>query len=290
MAERYILAAMLINGGMVVFELSLGLLIQSMALMADAMHNMIDIAVMGISYGAERMARRPTTARMTFGYRKIEFLAALLNSIILSIAIAFILWHAVGRLLDPPFVPGRQMLLIASVALLGNGLAASILRKIKEKSINVKAAWLHSVFDFLFSAGVIVSALLIMGFEWFILDPLISIIICIFIFREVYRLIQRSVKSLLDAVPPGIDFYSVQRELKSIEGVCKVNDLHIWQSGSSQLLLSAHLTMAPDLNDSEGIIKSAHEMLRQKYGINHATIEILPYGAEKTVCCNGENI
>jgi len=289
MSDRNLLVAIFINGGIVACEFFFGFLIRSMALISDALHNLSDIAVMAISYGAEKVSRRPSTTKMTFGYRKIEFVAAFVNSIVLSVAIAFILYEAIGRLFNPPPVPGREMLWVATFALLGNGAATLILKKTADRSVNIKTAWLHSLTDSLFSAGVIVSAVMIIVLEWFILDPLISIIICLFIGREIYRIVYHAITSLMDAVPPGIDWQEVQGELQSIEGVSQVNDLHIWQSGTNQLLLSAHLSMMPEMRDSERIIKLAHELLKQKYGIDHATIEVLPFDAKGIDCCYQSN-
>ena len=283
---KNLLFAMVINGGIVVFEMVFGLLIQSMALISDAVHNLSDIAAMGFSYWAERVAVRPANASKTYGYRKIEFIAAFVNSIVLSVAIAFILWEAVARLTAPPVIPGKEMLWVAVIAFVGNGAATLLLQKISVRNFNLKSAWLHSLQDALFSLGVIVGALLIMFFGWHIIDPLISIAISLFIAREIYRIVRQTVNSLLDAVPPGIDFIQVRNDLLAMDAVAEVNDLHIWQTGADQKLLSAHLRMTEEAPDSETIIRTAQEMLLHKYGINHTTLQILPGSAEELEHCN----
>jgi len=205
--------AIVINGGIVVFEMVFGFLIQSMALISDAVHNLSDIAAMVFSYWAEKVARRPANAAKTYGYRKIEFIAAFVNSIVLSVVIAFVFWETLKRLASPLEIPGKEMLWVAVVAFIGNGAATLLLQKISARNINMKSAWLHSLQDALFSLGVIVGALLIISFGWRFVDPLISLAICIVIAREIIRIIRQAVNSLLDSVPPGIDFSQVRSDL-----------------------------------------------------------------------------
>ena len=283
---KNLLFAIVINGGIVAFEMVFGLLIQSMALVSDAVHNLSDIAAMGFSYWAEKVSGRPANERKTYGYHKIEFVAAFVNSLVLSVAIAFILWEALGRLTAPPAIPGREMLWVAVIAFAGNGAATLLLRKISSRNLNMRSAWLHSFQDALFSLGVIVGATLIMLFGWNVIDPLLSIAISLFILREIYKIVRQTVDSLLDAVPPGIDFIQVRSDLLFIPGVAEVSDLHVWQTGADRKLLSAHLRMTEGSSDSESIIRQAQEMLMHKYGINHTTLQILPFSAGNMEHCN----
>ena len=278
--------AIVINGGIVAFEMVFGLLIQSMALISDAVHNLSDIAAMGFSYWAEKVSSRPANERKTNGYHKIEFIAAFVNSLVLSVAIAFILWEALGRLAALPAIPGREMLWVAVIAFAGNGAATLLLQKISSRNLNMRSAWLHSFQDALFSLGVIVGAALIMLFGWNVIDPLLSIAISLFILREIYRIVRQAVDSLLDAVPPGLDFSQVRSDLLSIPGVAEVNDLHVWRTGTNRKLLSAHLLMTEGSSDSETIIRQAQEMLLRKYEINHITLQILPFSAGDMAHCN----
>jgi len=278
--------AMVINGGIVVFEMFFGLMIQSMALISDAVHNLSDIAAMIFSYWAEKVSRRPATALKTYGYRKVEFIAAFVNSIVLSVVIAFVFWETLKRFTAPLEIPGKEMLWVAVVAFVGNGAATLLLQKISARNFNMKSAWLHSLQDALFSLGVIVGALLIMFFGWRLVDPLISLAICIVIAREIYKIVRQAVNSLLDAVPPGIDFLQVKNDLLAIPAVAEVNDLHIWQTGAEQKLLSAHLKSGEESPDHETIIRAVQEILLQKYGINHTTLQILPASAGKMEHCS----
>lgn len=281
-----LILAILINGGIVVFEMIFGLLISSMALISDAVHNLSDIAAMSFTYWAEKMSRRPATEHKTYGWRKMEFIAAFINSIVLSVVIAFVFWESVQRLFSPAQVSGTMMLWVAVVAFVGNSAATLLLQKISARNFNIKSAWLHSLQDALFSLGVIVGALLIMHFDLYFIDPLISMVICIFIAREIYKIIRHTVNALLDSVPADVDFNAVKRDLLSVSGVAEVNDLHIWQTGTGQKLLSAHLVSDDEAPDHEQIIRAVQKILHEDHGIDHTTIQLLPSSAREMEHCN----
>ena len=281
-----LLLAILINGGIVVFEMIFGLLISSMALISDAVHNLSDIAAMSFTCWAEKMSRRPATEHKTYGWRKMEFIAAFVNSIVLSVVIAFVFWESVQRLFSPAQVSGTMMLWVAVVAFVGNSAATLLLQKISARNFNIKSAWLHSLQDALFSLGVIVGALLIMYFDLYFIDPLISMVICIFIAREIYKIIRHTINALLDSVPADVDFNAVKRDLLSVSGVAEVNDLHIWQTGTGQKLLSAHLVSDDEAPDHEQIIRAVQKILHEDHGIDHTTIQLLPSSAREMEHCN----
>ena len=281
-----LLLAILINGGIVVFEMIFGLLISSMALISDAVHNLSDIAAMSFTCWAEKMSRRPATEHKTYGWRKMEFIAAFVNSIVLSVVIAFVFWESVQRLFSPAQVSGTLMLWVAVVAFVGNSAATLLLQKISARNFNIKSAWLHSLQDALFSLGVMVGALLMMHFDLYFIDPLISMVICIFIAREIYKIIRHTVNALLDSVPADVDFNAVKRDLLSVSGVAEVNDLHIWQTGTGQKLLSAHLVSDDEAPDHEQIIRAVQKILHEDHGIDHTTIQLLPSSAREMEHCN----
>ncbi|MDD5168319.1 MAG: cation diffusion facilitator family transporter, partial [Syntrophales bacterium] len=283
---KNLIFAIVINGGIVVFEMIFGLMIQSMALISDAVHNLSDIAAMGFAYWAEKVARRPANEEKTYGYRKIEFIAAFVNSILLSVVIAFVFWESLLRLAAPPEIPGMEMLWVAVVAFAGNGAATLLLQKIAVRNFNMRSVWLHSLQDALFSLGVITGAVLITIFGWRLVDPILSMAICLVISREIYRIVRHAINSLMDAVPPGIDFAEVRDDLLAMEDVAEVNDLHIWQTGSTQKLLSVHILTREGLSDSGMVVRSAQEMLNHKYGINHATLQVLPFTDREMAHCS----
>ena len=269
-----LLSAILINGGIVIFEIVLGVITGSMALVSDAVHNISDISAMILGYWSEKVSQKPATTSKTYGYKKIEFITAFANSIILSIAILFIFYESVLRLLQPVVVESTTMFWVALVALGGNSIATLILTKSSQKNFNLKAVWLHSLQDALLSLGVVVGAVIIHFTGWSIVDPILSIVIGIFITKEIYKIISHTINALLDSVPDGIDFYEVKKEILKISGVEKVEDLHIWQSDSHTKMLSAHIKSTDKITNQK-IIESAKKMLHDKFDIKHTTLQVV---------------
>ena len=267
--------SILINIVIVVFEIIYGLMIGSLALVSDAFHNLTDIASMTLSYIGEKISAKASNNKKTYGYKKTEAIIAFINSSVLLAVIIFILFEAVKRLFSPVEINGLSMIIVASVAFIGNGVATIILNT-GEKNLNMKSAWLHSLQDAIFSLAVIVASVLIYYFHWNIIDPLISIIISLFLIKEAYHITKESIDMLMDSVPSDIDFNEVKEDLLKIDNVQQVNDLHIWQANSKEKLLSAHLEIS-DLNndDRNKLLLSIQHSLKEKYRINHATIQLV---------------
>ena len=277
--------AIVINSGIVVFEIVFGIITGSVALISDAVHNLSDISAMILGYIAEKIARRPTNARKTYGYHKIEFIIAFANAILLAIAIGFVFFEALERLLNPVEVGSQSMFYVALVALIGNSLATLILQKVSTQNFNLKAVWLHSLQDALLSLGVLIASIIIHFTQWNFIDPLISIFIALFIAKEIYKIGRATVNALLDAVPENLDFEEIKKDLLNLENVKKVNDLHIWQSGSHKVMLSAHLRAEKDA-DNQDIIRKAQHMLCDTYKIEHTTLQVIPFGVKDFLHCN----
>lgn len=265
-----------INIIIVVFEIIFGLLSRSFALITDALHNVADVGSMILSLWGEKLADKPQTDKKTYGYKRAEILIAFTNASLLLAIVGFLLVEAFIRLFKPESVSGITMMIVAGVALLGNGLATYLLQKGADKNLNLKSAWLHSLQDALFSLGVIIGAAIIYLTGWNWLDPLISIIISIFLFKEIFKILFKAIDMLMDSVPKDIDFAEVKSRLLAISGVIEVNDLHIWQTSSENKLLSAHLTIA-ELEAKERIklIIEMQDLLEKKYRINHVTLQIV---------------
>ncbi|MFA6048141.1 MAG: cation diffusion facilitator family transporter [Parcubacteria group bacterium] len=273
-ATKNLAFAIGLNIIIVAFEIIFGLLSRSMALISEAIHNFTDVGSMGLSFWGEKLADRPQTNSKTFGYKRAEVIIAFTNGGILLAVTIFIIIEAVGRLLHPETVAGFQMLIAAVVALVGNGIATYILEKDSHKNLNLKSAWLHSFQDAIFSLGVLAAALIIYFTGWNWVDPALSLIISVFLLKEIYSLVMESVEMLLDSVPSDVDFLEVQKSLLAEEGIQEVHDLHIWQTNTDNRFLSAHL-MTGQSDDSQRInmIVSIQKMLREKYRINHATLQ-----------------
>lgn len=271
-----LLSAIFINSGIVIFEIAFGVVTGSMALVSDAVHNLSDISAMILGFWSEKVAKKPATNQKTFGYKKIEFITAFANSIFLSVTIAFILYEAVTRLWSPIEVQSNTMFFVAVIALIGNSVATFILQKTADQNFNLKAVWLHSLQDALISLGVVVAAIIIYFTEWNIIDPIISIMICIFIAREIYKIISQAINALLDSVPNDIDFELVKQDILKIENVEKVTDLHIWQTGSEDRFLSTHIIIK-EMAGTERIkiLAKIMSLLKETYHIKHPTLQMV---------------
>ena len=210
-------------------------------------------------------------------------LIALTNCALLLAVMALICFEAVKRLLHPVAVASLPMLAVAIVALLGNALATWLLRSNSHQNLNLKSAYLHSFQDALFSLGVIIAAIVIYLTGWTWIDPLISIVIALFIVRQIFAIGASSLNILLDAMPAGLDFNKVKQTLLSIEGVCAVCDLHIWQMDSRQRMLTAHLRLTDDAS-RDRVLRSVQDILKAKHSITHTTIQCTT--SETGDCCD----
>ncbi len=285
--SKNLILSISINIVIVVFEIVFGLLSRSFALITDALHNITDIGSMILSLWGEKLADKPQTEKKTYGYKRAELLIAFVNGAVLLGIVGFILLEAVMRLLKPEPVASMIMLIVAGVALLGNGIATFLLQKGADKNLNLKSAWLHSLQDALFSLGVVISAGIIYYTGWNWLDPLASIVISIFLLKEIFHILLEAVDMLMDSVPRDINFAEVKAKLNKMSGVVETNDLHIWQTGSENRLLSAHLKIA-ELSAKERmeLIAKINNFLKKEYHIEHATLQIVSIEESKLIKLN----
>lgn len=274
--SRNLIWAITLNIFIVIFELIFGLLSRSMALISDALHNITDIGSMGLSYWGEKMATWAKTDKKTYGYKRAEVIIAFTNGAILLAVTIFIVIEATQRFFHPTEVAGLQMIIVASVALVGNGIATYLLEKNAHKNLNLKSAWLHSLQDAIFSLAVIVGAVLIYFTGWMWIDPLLSILISLFLLKAIYKIVMESIDMMLDSVPKDINLSDVQKSIMEIEGVKSINDLHIWQINSEDRFLSTHIRIEEiDENKRVQILAKIQILLKDKYKINHSTIQIV---------------
>lgn len=275
-ASKNLIWSIGINSIIVIFEIVFGLLSRSFALITDALHNVTDIGSMVLSLWGEKLSDKPQTEKKTYGYKRAEILIAFINGAILLGVVGFVLVEAVIRIFNPTPVSSITMMVVAGVALLGNGVATYLLQKGADKNLNLKSAWLHSMQDALFSLGVVVSAGIIYLTGWNWLDPVASILISIFILKEIFSILSEAVGMLMDSVPKDIDFAEVKAKLLNMPGIIEINDLHIWQTGSENRLLSAHLKIA-ELTPKERmeLISETQNFLEKEYRINHSTLQMV---------------
>ena len=264
-----------------VVEAVAGFVTNSLALLSDAGHMLTDVIGIGMALAAihlaSRFADRETSARSshTFGLYRLEILAAFVNALLLFGVAIWVLIEAARRLTEEPEVLGVPMLFVAVAGLVANIVAFALLREGSKESLNVEGAYLEVLADTVGSVGVIIAAVLLELFGWGWVDPVIGAGIGLWILPRTWRLGKRSVRILLQAAPVGFDLDSLVGELKKIDGVVDVHDLHVWTLTSEMDAASAHLMIGVD-TDSHGVLDQARSILEQSYGIAHGTFQVEP--------------
>ncbi len=254
-------------------ELTYGVLSNSMSLVADAGHNFSDVVGLVLAWGAFWLTKKKPTARYTYGLKKSSILSALLNSVILLIAVGAIMWEAAHRFFNPVEVQSTTVMIVATIGILINTGTALLFLKDRDHDINIRGAFLHMAADALISLGVVISGFIISYTSWYWIDPATSILISLVIVAGTWQLLKDSVIMSMDAVPNGIDPDNVKAYLASVSGVSEVHDLHIWAMSTTETALTAHLVL--DEADSDGkILKKITEELKSKFKIHHPTLQL----------------
>jgi len=256
-----------------VVEVAGGILTNSLALLSDAGHMLSDIAALGLSLFAFQISRRPATPQKTFGYHRLEIVAALVNGLVLWLIVGVIFHEAYQRFFTPPEVQSLGMLIIATTGLGVNIAAGLILYRSHHESLNVHSAFLHVVGDALGSVGAIIAALVMLSTGWYLADPLISFLIGGLILYTSWGLIKESADILMQSVPRGIVLDEVQNSMESVSGVLKVHDLHVWAVTSGVFTLSAHAVINGD-RDFHQVLSEMEKALSEKFDIRHTTIQL----------------
>ena len=262
-----------LNLGFVVVEAGFGFVSGSMALLADAGHNLSDVLGLVIAWAGAVLARRPPSPRFTYGLRGSSILAALLNASLLLVAVGAIAWEAIGRFGSPQPVPGGLMMAVAGVGILVNGATALLFAGGRNSDINIRGAFLHMAADAVVSAGVVVAGLLILltGAVW--LDPAISLLIVAVIVAGTWGLLRDSIRMTLGAVPASIAIDEVEAALGSFDGVSRVHDLHVWPLSTTEVALTAHLVM-PAGHPGDAFFVRLQDRMAHDFRIQHCTIQI----------------
>jgi len=273
--RRRLAVALGLAAGYMVAEVVGGLLTNSLALLADAAHMASDAAALGLGLFAVWMADRPPTPRRTWGYYRVEIMAALVNGAALIAVSLFIFVEAYRRLLAPPEVWGAAMLGVAAGGLAVNVAAMWVLRGGRTESLNVRGAWLHLLTDALGSAGAIAAAALIWAFGAYWADPAISALIGCLVIYSAWRLVAESGAVLLEFAPRGIDVDALRAAIATTPGVLGCHDLHVWTITSGLDSLSAHVVVAEGHAPAE-VLQSLRRELHRRFGIHHITIQVEP--------------
>ncbi|KKB34701.1 cation diffusion facilitator family transporter [Bacillus thermotolerans] len=251
-----------------------GLMTNSLALLSDAGHMLSDAAALGLSYVALTFGQKAASNKKTFGYKRFEILAAFINGITLVVISVYIFFEAYQRITNPPEVISTGMLIISTLGLIVNIVAAFILMKgDKGENLNVRSAFLHVLGDMLGSIGAIIAALLIMFFGWNLADPIASIIVAVLIIISGYRVTRDSFHILMEGVPLNMDIQKVKDRLLSLKEVKDVHDLHIWSITSDFPALSCHLVVEA-VEDYQSVLSKAKQLLLDEFHLHHVTIQI----------------
>lgn len=252
-----------------------GIISNSLALLSDAGHMLIDALALTLSLVAMAIARRPATPTRTYGYHRMEILAALANGITVGLISLYIFYQAYQRFLEPPEVKVKVMLPVAIIGLLANIAGVFLLRRGSAVSLNIRAAFWHIVGDTISSVGVIATAIVISVTGWNVADPIIAIVIGVIILWGAVGLVSESIHILSDAVPSHIPVDKVIEVIKKIPGVADVHDIHIWTLTSGVHALSAHVLITDQMvSRSAGIIQTAQEDLKRQFDITHSTLQL----------------
>ena len=260
-----------LNVAFVVVEFAVGLSYGSMGLLSDAGHNLSDVASLLLAMLAFRLAQAQATPRYTYGYKKSTVLISLLNSVILLIAVGVIVAESIGRMLHPAPVEGGAIAWTAGVGVAINGFTAWLFMKDKDRDLNVRGAYLHMAADALVSVGVMVSGAVMMATGWYLIDPLVGLLVAAVIVWSTWGLLRDSLRLSLDGVPAGIDYDEVFRTVASQPGVSGVHHLHVWALSTTENALTAHVAVH-DLQRMPQLKEALRARLRE-LGIDHATLE-----------------
>jgi len=275
-ARRALWIALVANGGFLIVEVVGGIAFNSLALLADAAHMSTDVVGLVIALIAQALAVRPASARRTFGLRRAEALGGLANGVLVIVAAVWIFYEAAQRIGDPPDVAGGGLLVVAVVGLAVNAGSAFVLARARGRDLNMRGAFVHMMADALGSVGVIVAAVGILWFgaEW--LDPVMSILIGVLVIWSAWGLMRDTLNVLLEGVPHDLDPAEIERALGEGSGVSAVHHLHVWELGSDMPALSVHVVLddVQTLHDAQARGAMLKEMLADRFGIEHATLEL----------------
>lgn len=250
-----------------------GLWTNSLALLSDAAHMGTDVIALAVSLIAVRLSRRPPDAKRTYGYARMEAIGAMVNGGLLFVVAGYILWESFGRFQQPPAVASMGMMVIATLGLVVNLISMRLLKAGAGESLNVKGAYLEVWADMLGSVGVLVGALVIQFTGWHVVDPIIAVLIGLWVLPRTWTLLREAGQILMQGVPAGLDLEAVREAMTGHAGVSAVHDLHAWALGSREPVLTAHVVVA-DTSDVDQVRRDLTQAMAEQFGIRHATLQV----------------
>ena len=279
--DRAFAIGIALNLAFVAIEAYYGWRIDSLALLADAGHNLSDVAGLVLAWGGALAGRLRPDVRHTYGWKRASILAAFVNALLLLVAMGSLSWEALQRLQSPQPTEGLTVMAVAGVGIVVNTVTALLFLRGREKDLNIRGAFLHMAADALVSLGVVIAGGLALWMGWDWIDPVVSLLIAAVIVWGTWSLFRQSLHLLFDGVPDRVDLHAVRKLLESLPGVARVHDLHVWAMGTSQVALTAHLVM-PEGHADDAFLESATTRLHSDFDIEHVTLQVVrvPFSRE----------
>ena len=273
-SEKNLLITMLLNFLITVVEIVGGIVSGSLSLISDAIHNFSDGIAIIVSYTAIRLSKKPRTLKYTFGLKRAELLAAIINASTLIIISFFLIKEAIERFSHPTPITGNLMLVVAVVGLIANVIGTLLLKKGSDQNINIRAAYVHLLSDAVSSLAVIIGAVFIIMFNITWIDPALTIMISLWILKETYEIVKESVDVIMMSTPPDIDINEMQRVIEAVPGVKNIHHVHLWKMNDSDIHFEAHIDVDDVPVSRTAEIRGAIERcLHDTYDINHTTLQ-----------------
>lgn len=273
--NRNLFFTVLLNLGIALAELLGGLLSNSLSLISDAVHNLSDGLAMLITFITLRVSKRESNARKTFGYKRIQILAALFNAVTLLAICLFLLMEAYERYMVPKLVNSVPVMIVATIGLLANLTGVFLLKDFSKANLNIKAAYLHLIGDTLSSVAVIVGGIMIYYFQVYWIDPVITALISLYIIRETYHVLAETYHILMQSTPPHILLDQIRDKVICFKGVKDLHHVHVWSLTDNEIHFEGHIELKDDMyvSESEQLHREIREMLFARYGISHVTLQ-----------------
>lgn len=257
----------------VVVEACYGIFADSLALIADAGHNLSDVVSLLLAWGASVLATKEATEKRTYGFRKATVMASLASAILLLFALGSITWEAIGRFSNPKPIAGTTVIVVAAIGIVINTLTALLFAKGQKHDLNIRGAFLHMAADAVVSLGVVVAGIFILFKEWLWIDPVVSLLIVIVVLVSTWELFRDSINYAMDAVPDSIDLTAVKNYLMGLDDITRIHDLHVWPLSTTEIALTVHIVVNYDTLDNT-FLRSLQQHLHDHFGIAHSTIQV----------------
>lgn len=284
--QKNLLLSTLLNFSVTVAEIIGGLVSNSLALISDALHNLGDTAALFIAYVANLISKKDHTYKKTFGYKRIEILAALFNAVVLVVIIVYLFVEAYQRIRNPEPVRGLIMFIVAVIGFAANLFSVLLLKKHSGQSINIRAAYLHLLGDTVSSVIVIITAVLIYFFNLYWIDPIVTFLLGIYLLRETFLILKETLDILMQSTPQGLDLVMLKSSLEAIPEIDNIHHVHAWNLNDQDIHFECHVDLKSDIriSETERIKNHIHEVLLHKFNINHITIQY------EYNCCADKNM